>query len=435
MKSSEAALRIGQAAAQLGVSAYHLRQLCRCGLVEAEQSAAGQWRIPLSEIERLQTEGVPAAPTFIEEQQPAAPAPASRSNRLAPPSPAVIGALEDAEIEESTVRRKEATVHKLRLELEEQEVQDQLEARERRQDALETAERQKAATAQAQQLRRKWLDEWLHYALNSLPYGAYRETELEIHGAVEAALTSLQPNQPRYIVQRLVDAAVGKALRPWKRQQEIKRAIESAMNKLTWEVRFRSEFAALKQRAWEAAVAAVAGIRAEASDDEMETAAIQAVQPMVREYDHLQACQRVLSWIYVSGATLQEQEDAKGAVQNALAALPIGATQKQLDAAKQAALVPFEEAVANREEAARLKAEKQRKRRDAQFKVDGELAHIEGYLKQEYEFDNYFKMLEERDRLRPLISKTLVEELLEDPNMDADDLRARIEELVDDEIE
>jgi excisionase family DNA binding protein len=431
MGNKEAALRIGQAAAQLGVTAYHLRQLCKCGLIEAEQSPGGQYRVPLSEVERLQSEGVPVAPTFIEEEEPgpAAPAPVSRPNRLAPPSPAVIGAVEDAEIEEATVRRKESTVHKLRLELEEQEVQDQLEARGRRQDALEAAERQKAATALAQQLRRKWLDEWLHYALNSLPYGAYRETELEIHGAVEAALTSLQPNQPRYIVQRLVDAAVGKALRPWKRQQEIKRAIESAMNKLAWEVRSRSEFAALKQRAWEAAVAAVAGIRAEAGYDEMETAAIQAVQPMVREYDHLQACQRVLSWVYVSGATSEEQEDAKGAIQNALAALPIGATQKQLDNAKQAALVPFEAAVAKREQAAKLEAEQQRKRRDAESKVSFQLDHVERYLQQEYEFDGgYFEMAGERDRLRPLIKAALVEELMR-RDMSAEEIRRRIERL------
>ena len=437
MNSKEPALRIGQAAAQLGVSVHHLRQLCKCGLVEAEQSPGGQWRIPTSEIARLASEGVPAVPSFIEEPQPelAAPAPASRSNRLAPPSPAVIGAVEDAEIEEATVRRKESTVHKLRLELEEQDVQDQLEARERRQAALEATERQKAERAQAEQLRRKWLDEWIQYALRSLPYGAHRETELEVHAAVQDALASLQPNQPKYIIQRLVDAAVEKALHPWKRQQEIKRAIESGMNKLAWDVRFGSQFAPLKQRAWEAAVAAVTGIRAEASYGEMETAAIQAVQPMIQEYHHVEACRTALLRIYVSGATWQEQEEVKEAVRNALSALPIGATQKQLDNAKQATLAAFEAEVAKRQKAAALEAEQQRKRRDAQSKVNWQLDHIEHYLQQEYEFDDgYFEMAQERDRLRPLISEALVAELLEDPNMDADDIRGRIEELVDDEI-
>jgi hypothetical protein len=437
MSNKEAALRIGQAAAQLGVTPHHLRQLCKCGLVEAEQSPGGQWRIPMSEIERLASEGVPAAPSFMEEQQPelAAPAPSSRSNRLAPPSPAVIGAVEDAEIEEAAVRRKESTVHKLRLELEEQEVQDQLEARERRQAALDAAERQKSATAQAEQLRRKWLDEWTQYALRSLPSGAHRETELEVHAAVQDALASLQPNQPNYIIQRLVDAAVGKALRPWRRQQDIKRAIESGMNRLAWDVRFNSEFAPLKKRAWEAAVAAVTGIRAEADYGEMETAAIQAIQPMIREHDHLKACRTALLGIYVPGATWQEQEEAKEAVQNALAQLPIGATQKQLDSAKKATLAAFEAAVENRKKAAALEAEQQRKRRDAESKVNCQLDHIEHYLQQEYEFGGgYFEMARERDRLRPLISKALVEELLEDPGMDADDIRDRIEELVDDEI-
>jgi hypothetical protein len=42
-------------------------------------------------------------------------------------------------------------------------------------------------------------------------------------------------------------------------------------------------------------------------------------------------------------------------------------------------------------------------------------------------------MLRERDRLRPLISETLVRELLEDPDMNADDIRSRIEELIADD--
>ena len=44
MKSKEPALRIGQAAAQLGITPHHLRELCKAGLMEAEQSPGGQWR-------------------------------------------------------------------------------------------------------------------------------------------------------------------------------------------------------------------------------------------------------------------------------------------------------------------------------------------------------------------------------------------------------
>ena len=50
--------RTGQAAAALGISSYAIRRLCAAGLVEAEFSGK-QWRIAVSEIERLKREGVP----------------------------------------------------------------------------------------------------------------------------------------------------------------------------------------------------------------------------------------------------------------------------------------------------------------------------------------------------------------------------------------
>ena len=65
MKSKEPALRIGQAAAQLGITPHHLRELCKAGLMEAEQSPGGQWRVPLSIVQRYQNEEIPAIPTFI----------------------------------------------------------------------------------------------------------------------------------------------------------------------------------------------------------------------------------------------------------------------------------------------------------------------------------------------------------------------------------
>ena len=43
-------------------------------------------------------------------------------------------------------------------------------------------------------------------------------------------------------------------MRPWRRQQDVRQAIESGMDELTWDVQYRAECAALKQRAWQAAV-------------------------------------------------------------------------------------------------------------------------------------------------------------------------------------
>jgi excisionase family DNA binding protein len=59
---SEAYYRIGQAAKILGISSYHLRRLCELGMVEAEFSGH-QWRILVSEVEKLQRTGVPPIPS------------------------------------------------------------------------------------------------------------------------------------------------------------------------------------------------------------------------------------------------------------------------------------------------------------------------------------------------------------------------------------
>jgi hypothetical protein len=106
--------------------------------------------------------------------------------------------------------------------------------------------------------------------------------EIEVHAAVDAALSGLPTSEAASITQRMVDAAVYRALRPWTRKQEIEQALKSAIDKLPWAVREHAEFGPLKQLAWEAAVEALRSLREEAGFREMETAAIQAVQPMIR---------------------------------------------------------------------------------------------------------------------------------------------------------
>ena len=61
----------------------------------------------------------------------------------------------------------------------------------------------------------------------------------------------------------------------------------------------------------------------------METAAVQAVQPMIREYEHQQDCRAISCGASTSPARrVTEEEAAKEAVRKALAALPIGAAAK-----------------------------------------------------------------------------------------------------------
>jgi hypothetical protein len=101
------------------------------------------------------------------------------------------------------------------------------------------------------------------------------------------------------------------------------------MNRLPLDVRNRSEWARLKQYASDAAVEAVGKLREEASCHEMEIVAEQAVQPVIRAYEHAQACERIVGSVYIFDASGEEQEAAKQAVRKTLAALPIGAAPNE----------------------------------------------------------------------------------------------------------
>jgi len=421
----------GQVARQLGTTLAAIRVLCEDRVIAAETTPGGHWRVPASEVERLKRDGLPPIPRPLPTQS-APPARNGRDGRhhypelLAKPSDEVVSAADQVAITRSMLEKR-------KIDREMEETEDWFRERQRQQAAAEAAERQRTEAQQAEQRRLVWVHEWTQYALNSLPYGARREVEMEVHTMVQEALSGLRPSQPAAITRRLVDAAVHRALGPWARKQEIERALQAGMNRLAWDVRIGPEYAPLKQRAWDAAVAAVGKVREEASYDEMETAAVQAVQPMIREHEHQQACQRIVGRVYILDATREEEEAAKEAVRRALAALPICAAAKELEQAEETALAPYKAAVATRKEKARLESEKQARRRAVEWKVDLQLDHIARYLKQEYDFDGgYGEMSREADRLRPLIREALIDEVLENPDMSAEEIRESIEDQIDD---
>ena len=299
----------------------------------------------------------------------------------------------------------------------------------------ESVERQRTEVKLADERRRQWMQQWTQYALNSVPSRARGEVEIEVHTAVDAALSKLQSCEPDSITRPLVEAALHRALRPWTRKQQIERALNSAMNRLPLVVSNTSEYVPLKQRAWDAAVEAVRRLREEASDREMETATVEAVQPVIREYEHLQACKRIVGRVYIFDATVEEQGAAKEAVRKALAALPFGAAKKELEKAEETALKPYEEAVATRKEKKRQESEKQAQRRAVEWKADLQLDHIARYLEREYEFDGgYAERRREAERLRPLIREGLIDELLKHLDMSYEEVRESIEDQIDERI-
>lgn len=189
----------------------------------------------------------------------------------------------------------------------------------------------------------------------------------------------------------------------------------------------------MKQRAWDASIEALRRLREEASYSEMETATVQALQPVIRDYEHLQNCQRIVRQVQILGAMREEEDGAKEAVRKALVALPIGAATKELEKTRDLTVAPFKAVVSERKETARLESEKQTQRRAAEWKADLHLDHIARYLTQEFEL-NSWEVSREAERLRPLIRKALIGELLNNSNMTTAQIWHSIEVQVEDDI-
>jgi hypothetical protein len=409
-----------------------VRRLCEAGEIAAEITDGGQWKIPLAEVRRLQKEGVPPIPQPLPDEQ----------DGEAPQESTDLEEIDgdgelDAEVAAAASAVKIAGSHleKRRLERETEEVEDWFREQRRLEFEREAAARQRAEAAQAEQRRREWMNGWIQHGLNSMPRDAPRETELEVHAAIEEVLAKLQCGESPVTVGRLVGAAVEKALAAWRRVQRRQEAIDAGVNQLPWEARLRPEFASLLLRAIEAASAAVSRCRSEATAAEMKLAAGQAVLPMLRDYEHHHTCQRLLQGIHLPGATREELEQARTAAKQALCSLSAGTSLKKLEEAKQSVLVKVAARIAQREKAHRLEAEERELRRDSERKAEVHLGHVERYLTKEYQFDGGpSAMREEARRLRVVVLETLVEDLMDEPDMSGEDIVERIEELIDDEL-
>src|SRR5229473_29490 len=196
----------GQVARQLGTTLAAIRVLCENRVIAAETTRGGHWRVPASEVERLKRDGLPPIPRPLptESAPPARNGTAGRRGHrelLAEPSDEVVSAADQVAITRSMLEKR-------KIDREIEETEDWFRDRQRQQAAAETAERQRIEVKQAEQRRLLWLHEWTQYALNSLPYGAQQEVEMEVHTMVQEALSVLQPGEPEAITRRLVDAAV-----------------------------------------------------------------------------------------------------------------------------------------------------------------------------------------------------------------------------------
>ena len=141
--------------------------------------------------------------------------------------------------------------------------------------------------------RREWMAAWVAWALNSVPKEAPREIALDVAQVAEETLARIDPEQPQSVVQRLVLAAVEKGLKPWRREKEVEVAVQEARKQLPALVqRFVQglfEPSEWEVRAMHAAREAIGCLRADASYEEMRSAAVQVGKQIASDYEAEQA--------------------------------------------------------------------------------------------------------------------------------------------------
>src|SRR5262249_55772497 len=145
-------------------------------------------------------------------------------------------------------------------------------------------ERQQSAAIEAEQRRKDWHNKWIRHALDSIPWEARGKVEPEVHQGVTAALGMATPDTLASVVQRLVDAAVTRALTPWRRATENARVVDKAVGELPYASRNYSKPSEWQVRATQLARAAIAALPEEADLREREGAAKRAVDQVVAEY-------------------------------------------------------------------------------------------------------------------------------------------------------
>lgn len=290
--------------------------------------------------------------------------------------------------------------------------------RNRKRQAEVAAERERARQIQIQHHRREWRDTWLAYALNSTPWRTPKEAENQIYAAVELALSRLDPDQPASLVKRLIGAAVQEALAPWRRAEKKEDALKSGLEQIPWAVKYNQEFADLRQRARSLVAESVDRLRPDATDWEVNESAKQAVEPVIREYEHRKSCQKLLSFISLPGATPEEFEDAREAVKMALSTLRIGSTQREMKKARDTALAPFQTMIAERDEHQRKRTERNLRRFTAELTSSAYLDRIRIYLNEVFEFDGgHPELIRTAERLREPVRRRIIKTLVDNPNM------------------
>jgi hypothetical protein len=421
--------RTGQAARRWGTTSHIVRRLCEAGLVEAELSDREQWRIPASEIERIEREGIPeipsaTAPSDEDEIEAEGSDDCSPHHLLVRPSEKVVTSSEDVLVAKNRLER-------LRVERETEETRDWFRGRERTDAEAEAredeAERTKNAHEQAQLSRSQWFDERTADALSLLPDDAPPEVRLDVRGRLAKVLEGLGPLNSPAVVFQLLAAVVQQVQQPWSESRETTQAIEAACNDLPFETRSLGTPTTWQTRAYDMAAAAVRKLPSGCGYDHKLRAAKSAVEPVIAEFEDCQVRKRIPQQTQLWDVGLDDRENARAAIQEALDAMPRGTSEIALRRAVEKALDPFHEKRRQQERS----AEEQRRAEMALDRIGSYLDEL--YRAGETGFDNFFELLKFAERVRDRLRKEVLKRMKREDLSD-DELEAMVEELVEKEL-
>jgi hypothetical protein len=324
---STAVYRTGQAAKQLGISTHAMRRLMETGIVEAELTNSGQWKIPVSEVERLQNDGLPPIPQALQE----APEPRNVSRKTRRSTEASLAADDESpavRAEYDQVRITEGRLQRRRLELEAAEIEDRFAEREaqrvRSENARKSAESLKADEA--------WRRQWVDFALKLVPTDCPAELLEQVLEAAKKTVGLLDSSVAPETIGHLVSGVTQQALSPYYQAQDVVEAVRRALNTLPvaaqgwsqkpseWEIR-------AKRLAMDAIRASGIGTLAE-----MTVVAERAVKGVCDQFEHQRQVEGELAAYHPALCDLPEDlvRQAKLELRSALSSLPVGCGQSEI---------------------------------------------------------------------------------------------------------
>ena len=422
----------GQAAEELGITHDDVRRLYQARLIDGEITPGGQLRFPQAEVERLKASGIPNVPRPLPGDKSRPPADQPRSTGDLPDyvSDKTVAAFDEAyrlraQVKTALLQRKldESRDWQRRRERKETEMKESEAAAERARKAQEEAARKRASS----------LREWESYALSRLRYDADPDLRLAVSEAVRTQLGKLDPIPSEDATRRVVDALLEVASRMQEGRAESKAIIKETFEALPWDVRCSSKYEDLRPRALQEITKAVEAVPVEAAKELKVAAADQAAQAIRKEYEHRRFCEEILDGLprLLPDATRGDLELAKRALSAALEQVPVGSRQ-MVEVLRDQVVIKVREVINQRLEA----AEQDRKRSAAESRLAPLMTNVHKFIDElvrcgELELPDINDKREVTAAVKKRFRPLLLERLVRNPEMTAEQLQGRIKKLAD----